>query len=216
MAHTKVLVFAEPFSPRQEESKWHVTQAMTLLKASEETNKSISLVTYAALEMRQAIEQEMFTIVRLVHRGRNEAALLERCKKKDGLFKALLAAEPDYTNRCYLMSVISEEFPIFPRVANWDIKQLKKLWLELSGYCHSPQSLTTHLDEVWYRKAQETVARAHHYMFSIMEVSKGTGVLILDTVKPAYRKNCDDFLAGKLTRSELRPALRELKNQPGT
>jgi hypothetical protein len=113
------------------------------------------------------------------------------------------------------MSVIASEFPIFPKVANWDIKQLKKLWQKLSAYCHSPQTLETQLNENWYHTAQKAVFDAHQYMFSIMEASKGTGVLILDTPKPPYRKLCDDFLAGKISRSDLRPALRELKKSQG-
>jgi len=211
MANNLVQVFTEPFSPREEESKWHVIQAMTLLKLAEENKKSRSLVVYAALEMRQAIEQEMFTIVRLVSKTQDKSALLGRCKKKDGLFKELLVAEPDYTNRCYLMSTIASEFPAFPKVANWDIKQLKQHLLRLSGYCHSPQTLETKLDDEWYKRAQKVVVEAHHYMSSIIEASKGTGSLILDTAKPAYRKVCDDFLSGKITRSELQPALRKLK-----
>jgi hypothetical protein len=100
MSRHEVPVFAGPSSLREEQSKWHVIQSMTLLKLAEENGRSRAFVTYAAFEMRQAIEQEMFTIVRLVRRQQNEYALLERCKKKDGLFKELLSAEPNYTNRC--------------------------------------------------------------------------------------------------------------------
>jgi hypothetical protein len=131
--------------------------------------------------------------------------------KKDGLFKELLSAEPNYTNHCYLMSVLTSESSVLPAVANWDIKKLKQLWLKLSAYCHSPQTLDKQLDDTWYKRAQNTVVEAHQYMFSIIEASKGTGRLILDGAKPAYRKICDDFLAGKITRSDLRPALRKLK-----
>jgi len=208
-----VKVFEDIFSVREEETGWHVTQAMTLLKTAQEERHLRSFVIYAAFEMRQAIEQQMFTIIRLVSKDADHDAVLSRCRKKDGLFKELARAKRNYTDLCYLMTVLAAEFPGFPPVGNWDIKQLKQLWMNMSRYCHSPQTLESRLTDRWYFSAIEAVLEANNYFFAIMSESKGTGNLDMSTAKPPAKRVCDDFLSGKISRSELIEAVQELKMQ---
>lgn len=209
----QVKVFDDLFSGREEETGWHVIQAMTLLKTAQENKGLRSFVVYAAFEMRQAIEQQMFTIIQLVSKERDKAALLRRCKKKDGLFRELAMAEHNYTELCYLMSVLAEAFPKLPPVGNWDIKQLKQYWQKLSGYCHSPQSLDAKLNDRWYRAAIEDVLDVHNYFFRIMESSKGTGNLDMSNATPKAKKICGDFLSRRINRSELKAAIQAYKEQ---
>ncbi len=211
MNPTKVRVFEDIYSQRAEDAGWNVIQAMTLLKVAQEKKHLRSFVIYAAFEMRHAVEQQMFTIIRMVSKKGNVDDLLKQCRKKDGLFKQLAIAKPNYTNLCYLMATIALEFSKFPPVANWDIKILRQHWSALSDYCHSPFISGVSLDEAWYKKALSVVLDAHNYFFSIMSASKGTGVLPFSNAKPPYRKICEDFLAKRISRAELRPALRKLK-----
>lgn len=108
------------------------------------------------------------------------------------------------------MRALSEEIPVFPKVANWDIKQLRKHWQSLSGICHSPQTLDSKLTDRWLHASAETIFSAYQYMNEEIASAQGTGVLVRTNAKPEYKKLCDDFLAGKIGRTELRTLLREL------
>ena len=193
--------FADIYSERHQDADWNVVQAATLLSEAK-TRRSSTLVIYAALEMRMAIEQLVFTII-WIAKEKMEGVMLKECRKKDGLFRILEDAAPKYSMKCRFLNVLGSFYPEIPKVAEWDVRSLKKYFLALSDLCHS-QLLIQDMNiapEKWGSKIRlvEEV-----YEFLAIGMQKGTSVLSFEGASSHVISLWDKYSAGEITLEDVK------------
>src|SRR4051794_11101754 len=77
-------------------SDWLIIQAHDLAVLAAETRKA-TLLVYAALESRNAIEQLWFDILLILHRGELTMQFVEEVRRRrDGVLAAIRSAAPEY------------------------------------------------------------------------------------------------------------------------
>jgi hypothetical protein len=138
------------FTPRHQAAGWGVIQSNSLLQEAIRNGNNPSFLMYSAFEMRNAIEQILFTIIAACLTDKFTPEIVAQCRKKDGLFKVLLEVESNYTLMCQFANALRAEAPIVPKIAEWDIKILKRRWLEISSYCHSPLTMKEVSKPKWF------------------------------------------------------------------
>lgn len=204
--------FPHPFSDRAQDPGWAVIQSHTLLCLAAKKERNASFALYAALEMRNAIEAEMFVIVSLANEGPISKELLARCRKKDGLFQALAEAEPNYTKLCLFAEAWRKHYPKIPSIAEWDVRTLRRLWSGLAEYCHVPLVASETKSGAWFEKVSKTVLEAYDYMAGKM-ASGGTGFLNIQSSKAPVQKLWEDFRDSRITIQDVReriPLIRDV------
>jgi hypothetical protein len=166
--------FPDIYSERDQMAGWNVIQSATLLAEAKE-RRCASLIVYAALEMRMAIEQLVFLIIAVAKGGIDEATL-ELCRKKDGLFNVLEEVAPQYSLRCRFSNALALSYPQLPQTAEWDVKRFRKFFTALSELCHS-QLVIQSMDAAPERWEQKIAMMEEVYTFLAEGMRKGTGVL---------------------------------------
>lgn len=167
---------------------------------------------YAAFEMRNGIEQLMFTIIAACLTTRLTRAVVERCRKKDGLFTVLSEIESNYTLICKFANALRAEEPRVPKIAEWDIKILKRRWNELSSYCHSPLVTKDVEQSNWFNDGRELIEEVYDYIVNTISGTAGTGALNFSRGVPSIIRDLrEDFLAKKITIEQVIVRLRIIK-----
>lgn len=166
--------FGDIYSERHQDAGWNVVQAATLLSEAKKRRCS-SLVIYAALEMRMAIEQLVFTIILLAKETIDDATFQE-CRKKDGLFRILGEVSPKYSMKCRFSNVLGSFYPEIPQVAEWDVRSLKKYFLALSDLCHS-QLVIQGMEAAPEKWDSKMALLEEVYEFLASGMRKGTSVI---------------------------------------
>ena len=194
-------VFPHIYSERDQDPGWNVLQAATLLVEAKK-RKCSSLVIYAALEMRMAIEQLVFTIILLV-KERVDDAMLQECRKKDGLFRILGEIAPKYSMKCRFMNVLGSFYPQIPQVAEWDVKSLKKHFLALSDLCHS-QLVIKGMTAAPQKWDSRLALLEEVYGFLAQGLGKGTAVLSFQGASTHAIDLWEKYSSGEITLEDVR------------
>jgi hypothetical protein len=206
----KVRVFKNLFTARGQDAGWGVVQAATLLATGTET-RTTSFVIYAALELRMAIEQLVFTIITIAN-DNEDADILGECRKKDGLFRVLQQVSPKYTLRCKFQSAAAAVMPGVPPLAEWDIKALLRYYQELSGLCHSQLVIRTFdADPEFWSGRLAFLIDVHTFLADGMR--KGTAVMTFTNAKISIRDLWEAYASKKIS---LEDAVGEMKRRNPT
>jgi hypothetical protein len=198
---SKVKRFADIYTERGQDAGWSVVQAATLL-AEARSRRCSSLVIYAALELRLALEQLLFTII-VVSREKVEEQTLQECRKKDGLFRVLEQAAPAYSKRCRFTNVLSSFNPGIPQVAEWDVRSMKRYYTALSDLCHS-QLVIRGMDVAPAKWDKEIALLEEVYEFLAEGMRKGTGCLSLKTAPPFVFNLWEKYSSGEISLENVR------------
>lgn len=203
-------VFENLFSDRGHDASWNVVQAATLLASGAET-RATSFVIYAALELRMAIEQLVFTIITIASE-KIDTELLTECRKKDGLFRILQQVSPKYTLRCKFQSAAASIMTGVPPLAEWDIKSLLKYYTELSGLCHSQLVVRTFDEdtEFWQGRLRFLV---EVHAFLAEGLGKATGVMNFTDAKISIQDLWEGYTNKQIS---LEDAVAEMKRRNPT
>ncbi len=200
------------FTPRHQDAGWSVLQSNSLLSAAIQNGNSASFLMYSAFEMRNAIEQLMFTIIAAcLIPGKFTPDIIARCRKKDGLFKVLHEVEANYTLMCKFGNALRAEEPRVPKMAEWDIKILKKRWLELSTYCHSPLVIKEVHCPKWFIEGSTLIENCYDYFVTTISGTAGTGSISYHDGPPILRHLQEEYLSGKITLDQVITRLRIIK-----
>jgi len=194
--------FSDIYTQRHQEAGWNVVQAATLLIEGKK-RKCGSLITYAALEFRLAIEQLIFTAIAVGKGGKLDDATLKECRKKDGLFRVLDEVSPKYSLRCRFSNALASFYPAIPQIAEWDVRSFKRYYTDLSEFCHS-QLIIRDFDSDptgWSKKISQ-LEEVYHFLATGMK--KGTGVLEMKNVDPVIEDLWEKFSTGAINMEELR------------
>ena len=120
---------------RQVTFDWHITQVLKWLKY-DKGRKLDSVIVYASLELRCAIERYLLELLYLLNDRKLTPDDEIRCRSKDGILNLMKETEPDYTKRAKFTNLIASITPEIPKVVIVDIKYLIRKWNKLSDYCH--------------------------------------------------------------------------------
>ena len=123
-------------SDREFDSAWHTFQALCWLDYAKK-NTNISALQYAALELRNAIEQFWFEYLILTVGGvidRNEYLKVKNNRTK--LYKFLDKLTPDFKKLLSFNKIIYSLEPNLPNITDWDLGKLKKIYGTVSDYLH--------------------------------------------------------------------------------
>ena len=120
--------------PRQVTSDWHLRQAKRLLEFDADRELDTVLV-YAALELRAAIERTLFELLYLVRECEISDAEIRRARSLDGLQALLREADSSYRKTIEFSRLITETTG-GPAISPIDTGYLRRVWSELSEYCH--------------------------------------------------------------------------------
>ena len=148
---------------RQVTFDWHFTQVLKWLKY-DNGRKLDSVLVYASLELRCAIERYLLELLYLLKDQELTPDDERRCRSKDGILELMKETEPYYVKRAKFTNLISSLIPGMPKVVIVDIKYLIRVWDALSKYCHkqvrpdeSFDSLNREFQEKGFRIIRETV-----------------------------------------------------------
>ena len=188
--------FPDIYTERGQDASSSVVQPATLVAEAKSRRRS-SLVIYAALELRLAIEQLLSTIIVLSQENVDEQAVQE-CRKKDGLFPVLERAAPEYSKRCRFANVLSSFYPEIPQVAEWDVRSMKRYYTALSDLCHSQLEIRG-MDAAPARWDERIRLLEDVYGFLEEGMKKGTGSLSIKGAPPFVVDWWGKFSSGELT-----------------
>lgn|GEM_PF-2643539 len=203
--------FDSLFSERNQDAGWCVVQASTLLHAALE-HRSTSFVIYAALELRMAIEQLVFTIIAVAKGGINTETAAE-CRKKDALFRILNEVLPKYSLRCRFQSAAAAAIPGIPALSEWDVKSLLRNYTGLSGLCHS-QLIIVPFDSSsgeWHKHIEYLL---EVYEFLASGLSKPTAVMHFTDAKISIADLWELYSTGQITLDDVKLRLKERNPNP--
>lgn len=120
---------------RQVTFDWHISQVLKWLKYDNE-RKLDSVLVYASLELRCAIERYLFELLFLLKDQNMSPEDERRCQSKDGILTLMKETEPYYRKRAKFTNLIASLTSEMPKVVIVDIKYLIRKWHKLSDYCH--------------------------------------------------------------------------------
>jgi len=201
--------------PRQCASEWLAMQAHQLSEIGK-NSVSPTLVVFACLEARNAIEQLWCEILLLIHGGAISRQLFEQCRKRQGGFLAAIQdAEPKYRQLSKFTEIAMNLDSCAPcEGIAWDLRRLKRLWQSLSEYCHAQCIPTVTIeDSKWISKGHELVAELFTYFRQKM--SRGaTAILSPDAMTYEAKMIWEDFVGNRIDEEQVRIRLRVVQPLP--
>ena len=200
--------FPDIFTGRAQHAGWSVIQAATLLEEAK-TRHAGSLLIYAALELRLAIEQLMFTII-VVAKSKADPATLRACNRRDGLLRVLAEVAPQYALKCKFSSLLVSFHPEIPQGAEWDLKALQRYHAALSELCHAQRGIRGMgaLPEQWDTRLGllEEV-----YAFLATGMKKETAVLSFKGATPQTLRLWRKYAKGRILLQDVRKQFARVK-----
>lgn len=198
--------------PRQCEADWLVVQAYDLALLAKEGFNS-TLLIFACLEARNAIEQLWFELLMVIHEGEMSCVLFDKCRRRrDGYLASIKESEPLYRKLSSFTAIainLDSHAP-FEGIA-WDLKRLKRIWQSLSNYCHAQAHPAATLnDHDWVSMAYALVEELYEYLHH--EMSQGaTALLKPANMTPEARLVWEDFCSDKISEEQARFQLRVIQ-----
>lgn len=120
---------------RQVTFDWQINQVLNWLKFDNGRNLD-SVLIYASLELRCAIERYLFELIVILKGGNLSSEDAKKCRSEKGTLKLMKEVEPYYRKRANFTNLIASVTQGVPKLVIVDIKYLIKKWHELSDYCH--------------------------------------------------------------------------------
>lgn len=195
--------------PRQCASDWLVIQARDLGQTSKENNNP-TLLVFACLEARNAIEQLWYELAMLIYGGAMSYAIYERCRRRrNGFLAEIDAAEPRYRQLSRFTAIIMDLDRRIPqRGIAWNLGRLKKYWHSLSAYCHAQGHPSPTLeDPKWFQAGYSLLEEVFLYFEQEMTQAL-TAIMPPDNMTPEARMVWEDFADNKIDEDQVRTRLR--------
>ncbi len=189
--------------PRQCAADWLTIQARDLAVLARATQNP-SLLVFACLEARNAIEQLWYELVMLIHGGTIARELYEKCRKRrDGFLAAIREAEPRYRQLSKFTALCMHLDARAPSEGiAWDLGRLKNEWQSLSSYCHAPgHPISTIENPQWFSKGVALVHGVFDYFQQ--EMSRGASALLKPAnMTPEAHMIWEDFAENRITEDQ--------------
>jgi len=173
---------------RQVTFDWHITQVLKWLKY-DKGRKLDSVLIYASLELRCAIERYLLELLYLLKDRKLTPDDEIRCRSKDGILNLMKETEPYYIKRAKFTNLIASITPGMPKVVIVDIKYIIRMWNTLSNYCHkqlrteeSFESVNREFQEKGFKIIREVVSK-----FIDWESKGAFGIINKESMPPEVR-----------------------------
>ena len=114
---------------------WHVVQVRKWLRF-DGGRELDSVLVYAAVELRAAIERYVFELLYLLKEGSFSTDEEKRCRSISGIFALMKETDPFYRKTVEFTKLVAAITPGLPEVTVVDTGFLKRKWENLSEYCH--------------------------------------------------------------------------------
>lgn len=121
--------------PRKVTSGWHFIQLKKWIEF-DNGRELDSVLVYASLEARSAIERYWMELLALISSGVLTPEQEKHCESKKGLLAEIQKAEPDIAKRIEFSNAALAFYPFIPNHPTVDMKYLIRSWHKLSDYCH--------------------------------------------------------------------------------
>jgi hypothetical protein len=121
--------------PREVTFDWHIVQAKTWLEF-DKGRELDSVLVYAAVELRAAIERYIFELLYLLKEGKLSANEERRCRSIRGIFALMEETDPLYRKTIEFTKIVAAITPGLPEITIVDTAYLNRKWQDLSEYCH--------------------------------------------------------------------------------
>lgn len=122
-------------APREVTFDWRIVQARKWLEF-DGGRELDSVLVYAAVELRAAIERYVFELLYIIKEGKFSAEEEKRCRKIKGIFALMKEADPFYRKTIEFTKLVASITPGLPEVTIVDTGYLNRKWEGLSEYCH--------------------------------------------------------------------------------
>jgi len=188
---------------------WHFNRVQRWLKY-DSGRKLDSILVYASVELRSAIERYFFELLVLLKRpDKLTSADEKKCQSKNGMLDLMKETEPYYRKRAAFTNLIASVTPGTPKVAIIDIGYLIRVWSELSEYCHKQLRPEVSWDSV-NREFQENGFRLINEVVNQLRVWESNAVLgIVDkeSMPPEVRSVYDKYINDEIDEGQAKRML---------
>ena len=188
--------FPDIYTKRAHHASWSVIQAATLL-AEAKDRECGSLLRYAALELKLAMEQLVFTLI-LVAKGEADEATLHDCQQQDGLFRVLGEVTPQYERKCRFAEILSAFNPAVPQGAAWNVALIRRHYAALSELCHA-QLVIRGMGPAPEQWDESTSLLEEIYDFLAEGLQKDTAVLSFKGATPQAMELWEKYSRGEIS-----------------
>jgi len=194
-------------SRRLFDSAWYTFQSLSWIDyAKRDTN--ISALQYAALEIRNAIEQFWFETVVLSVGDNLDRKEYVKCKKNTTkMYKILKKLTPDYDKLVIFNRAMFSLIETY-KVTAWDLKKINKLYGKVSNFLHfqgSPDE--TWKKSEWFVDFLNTVENAACYLWNGF-TQGATAMSIPENMAPEVREMWNEFKDDQITIDDVKIRLK--------
>ncbi len=207
------------------DSAWFIWKSLAWLDYAKR-NTNISALQYAALELRQGIEQLWFEVIFIVGGRRLDTAEYSRCKQNaTKMYKVIDRLEPNYQRLVRFTNICCSLDPRLPRVIEWNMSQLKRIHGEMGNFLHfygAPNETTE--NPGWFVKAFTAIETGAKQIWAHL-VADRIGLMRATEMEPEVRHTWEQFKAGQISEDSVRTRLklaqpilrdRRMRRQSGT
>lgn len=122
-------------APREVTFDWHIVQAKKWLEF-DGGRELDSVLVYAAVELRAAIERYVFELLYLLKEGKLSGDEEKRCRSIAGIFALMKETDLFYRKTIEFTRLAVSFTPGLPEITIVDTAYLNRKWQDLSEYCH--------------------------------------------------------------------------------
>ena len=195
-------------TPRGVTSRWHLQQVKRLLDFDAGRHLDTILI-YAAVELRCAIERYLCELLLLLRSGKVTKEDERQCRKIGGVFELIKAEDPHYRKTIEFTNIIASMLPALSKVKMTDTSRMHHAWSELSEFCHrqlAPEQTFESVHREYQEKGFSLLNDTLSYLSSIFN---GVGMIMSRSMmEPEVQRIYDDFVQGRITGSDARDMLR--------
>lgn len=155
-----------------------------------------SVLVYAAVELRAAIERYVFELLYLLKEGNLSGDEKKRCRSITGIFALMKETDPFYRKTIEFTKLVVSITPGLPEVTVVDMAYLNRKWQDLSEYCHMqfhPEetfgSQSRNFQEQGFALIREILQKFYEWM-----VESNCGVLARSSLPEEVRDVYDKFI----------------------
>lgn len=190
-------------------SAWHIQQAKRLL-AFDAGRHLDTVLVYAAIELRAAIERYLCELLLILRSGRVTKKDAKQCRKIGGVFALIKAEDPLYRKTIAFTNIIASTLPALSKLEMVDTSRMQGFWNALSEFCHKqlePELTFESPNRDFQRKGFALLNEVLAYFSD--SVACGVGMLMSRRkMEPEVQRVYDDFVNGRITETDARGMLR--------
>jgi hypothetical protein len=194
--------------PRQVTFDWHIAQVLKWLKYDNGRHFD-SVLIYASLELRSAIERYIFELLVLLKKGILSPDEQERCRSIKGVFDLMRETDQYYRQTVEFTKLIASVTPGLPELTIVDTAYLRRKWQDLSNYCHkqldpseSFESPEREFQNQGFELINEILAKFNDWKFESV-----CGIILPDSMPSETKDVYDKFVAGEINGNQARRML---------